>query len=211
MIKPMLGALASVALIAASGTAAFACGGAKAPATSSSNQTSNLEQSTTAPVVVGEEEMMDEVAGVRIVPSVIAKDIALTPSAWILKDPASRMATANAKVYTNAQNEITGLTITSWGLPDPERINGRFTNYVVWLVDVDTNQMLNIGTLESKNGGQAVFGHTPQMPLRGYDRIVITPETSIATSWPSGWQQLTADIPMAAMVPMDERSAPMTP
>jgi hypothetical protein len=209
MMKQVFGALASIALVAGSAAVASAeCGGGH-----KSSTTLNQSGAVDAPVVVGEEERMDEVAGVRIVPSVIAKEVALTPSAWMLRDAGSRHASANAKVYTNAQNEIIGLTVTSWGLPDPERINQRYSNYVVWLVDTDSNEVLNVGTLESKNGGAAILGHSPQMPLRGYDRIVITPEPTFATGWPAGWQQLSADIPMTAMVPMEpvEPAQPMAP
>ena len=215
MMKHLVGALASVALVAGSATAVMAgtattwsmanCG----QKTSSSGV--NQQGATEQPMVVGEDERMDEVAGLRVVPSVVANEIALTPSAWILRDPLSRHANANAKVYTNPQGEITSLTVTSWGLPNPERINERYTDYVVWLVDTDTNEMKTIGVLESKNGGQAVFGYSPEVPLTGYDSIVITPETSVATRWPSGWQQLTADLPMTAMVPMEQRSVPAEP
>lgn len=202
MMKHVFGALASVALVATSATAALACG--EKHSSSGMSQQGAVDQ----PAIVGQEERMDEVAGVRIVPSVIAKDISLTPSAWILRDPASRSANANAKVFTNAAGEITGMTITSWGLPNPERINARYNDYVVWLVDTDTNEMRNIGVLESKNGGKASFGYSPEMPLKGFDRIVITPETAGATRWPSGWEQLSADIPMTAMVPMEQPVMP---
>lgn len=203
MMKHVFGALASVALVATSATAVLADCGQK-----HSSSGTGQQGAVDDPTMVGEEERMDEVAGVRIVPSVIAKDISLTPSAWILRDPLSRSANANAKVFTNPAGEITGLTITSWGLPNPERINPRYSDYVVWLVDTDTNEMRNIGVLESKNGGQAVFGYSPEMPLRGFERIVITPETAGATRWPSGWQQLSADIPMTAMAPMEQRVMP---
>lgn len=201
MMKQVFGALASVALVATSATAALADCGQK-------HSSSGVQGATDQPAVVGQEERMDEVAGLRIVPSVVAKDIALTPSAWILRDSLSRNANANAKVYTNASGEITGMTITSWGLPNPERINQRYNDYVVWLVDTDTNEMKNIGVLESKNGGKAVFGFSPEMPLKGFERIVITPEISGATRWPAGWQQLTADIPMTAVVPMEQPVMP---
>lgn len=205
MMKHLVGAIASVALVAGSATAVWADGGQKS--SEGMNQQGGMDQ----PVVVGDEERMDEVAGLRIVPSVVAKDVALTPSAWILRDPASRHANANAKVYTNAQGEITNLTITSWGLPNPERIQSRFNDYVVWLVDTDTNEMKNIGVLESKNGGEAVFGFSPEVPLKGFDRIVITPEASGATRWPAGWQQLTAELPMMAVRPMEPGTTPMAP
>jgi hypothetical protein len=203
MIKQVFGTLAALALVSTSATAALACGNQTSAAPSSA-QTGAVEQ----PTVIGEEEHTSEVAGIRIVPSVIAKEVTLTPSKWILKDPESRMANADAKVYTNAQGEITGITVNAVGLPNPERINPRFTDYVVWLVDTDTNQMKNIGNLESRNGGKAVFGYTPDMPLQGFDRIIVTPEMSFATSWPSGWEQLTADIPMTASLPSMEPTAP---
>jgi hypothetical protein len=81
---------------------------------------------------------------------------------------------------------------------------------VVWLVNTDTNQVLNIGTLESKNAGKTMFGYQPDAPLVGYNRIVITPESTFATSWPAGWEQIKADIPQTAMAPM-EQNAPTTP
>jgi hypothetical protein len=205
MMRHVFGVLASVAVVATSASAAWAvCGGAPQSSAPTSGQT-GATTSTEEPIAVGPEERMNEVAGVRIVPSVIAKDVTLTPSAWMLHDAQSRKASANAKVYTDQQGAITGLTITSWGLPNPERINPRFSDYVVWLVNTDTHQVLNIGTLESRNAGKAVFGYQPDAPLVGYNRIVITPEPTFATAWPSGWEQITADIPMTAMAPMENR------
>lgn len=149
-----------------------------------------------------EEERVDEVAGIRMVPSVVARDVHLTPSKWYLRG-AGRHANANAKVYTNQEGAITHVTITSWGLPDPETLNPRYNDYVVWLVDTDTRQMKNIGVLESKNAGKAVFGFSPDEPLVGYDRIMITPESTFATGWPEGWEQLEADLPRTAMAPQE--------
>lgn len=211
MIKHVFGVLATVAIASTSATAALACGNQQHSMAPSSSQTGmSNTTTTTGQSAMGQEGTMNEVAGVRIVPSVIAKNVTLTPSAWMLRDPASRMANANAKVYTDQTGAITGITINAVGLPNPERINPRFSNYVVWLVNTDTNQMLNIGTLESKNAGKAVFGYEPDQPLVGYNRIVITPEATFATSWPAGWQQITADIPQTAMAPM-EQTRPMTP
>lgn len=210
MIKHVFGVLATVAIATTSATAALACGNQQHSMAPSSSQTGMSTTTTTDQSAMGQEGTVNEVAGVRIVPSVIAKSVTLTPSAWMLRDPASRMANADAKVYTDQTGAITGITINAMGLPDPERINPRFSNYVVWLVNTDTNQMINIGTLESKNAGKAVFGYSPDQPLVGYNRIVITPESTFATSWPAGWQQITADIPQTAMAPMDQ-SRPMTP
>lgn len=200
--------LAAVAVVGSTASAAFAMGDHKDKNTRSST---TMDDTTTSmeddPEMIGEERM-DEVAGVRMVPSIVAREVFLTPSAWYLRGKGNS-ANATAKVYTNMEGGVTGVTLTAWGLPNAESINSRYSDYVVWLVDTDTNQMKNIGVLESRNAGKAVFGFTPEAPLMGYDRIVITPEPTAATGWPTGWQQLDAELPRTSMVPMTQPMQPM--
>ena len=112
MMKQVFGVLASAALVAASGTAALAH---NHEGQHESMDRQSLEQQT----IIGEEERMDEVAGVRIVPSVVARDVSLTPSNWMLSAPLSRNASADAKVFTNRQGEITGITLQAMILDHP--------------------------------------------------------------------------------------------
>ena len=200
--------MAAVAVVGSSATAAFAMGDHKNHDQKSST---TMEDTTTSmeedPEMIGEERM-DEVAGVRMVPSIMAREVFLTPSSWFLRGKGNT-ANATAKVYTNMEGAITGLTLTAWGLPNAESINPRYSDYVVWLVDTDTNQMKNIGVLESRNAGKAVFGYTPEVPVSGFDRIVVTPEPTGAIGWPSGWQQLDAELPKVTMAPMTQPVQPM--
>lgn len=131
--------------------------------------------------------------GTRATGRTHAHHVDFTLSPWYLRG-AGQFASANATVYTDANEAITGVRLESWGLPDPERINNTYNSYVVWLHDTETNEMKNIGVLDSRNGGKAVFGYTPEEPLMGYDSIVVTPEPTFATTWPMGWQQMTAMI-----------------
>lgn len=198
--------LAAVAVVGSTASAAFAMGDHKTKDRKSSTTMDEPQSSMEDPELIGEEERMDEVAGVRMVPSIMAREVFLTPSAWYLRGKGST-ANATAKVYTNTEGAVTGLTLTAWGLPNPESINPRYSDYVVWLVDTETNAVKNLGVLESRNAGKAVFGFTPEAPLSGFDRIVITPEPTAAIGWPTGWQQLDAELPRAAMMP----TAPMRP
>lgn len=197
MIKRMLAAVAAAAVLGSTG-AALAAGWQDKDTRRDQPQSVDPERD-----MVSEEERVDEVAGIRIVPSVVGRDVHLAPSKWYLRG-AGRNANANAKVYTNQEGAITGVTVTSWGLPNPETINPRYNDYVVWLVDTDTNDMKNIGVLESRNAGKAVFGFSPDEPLVGYDRIMITPESTFATGWPEGWEQLDAELPRTAMAPTQQ-------
>lgn len=202
MIKRMLAGLTAAAVLGSTGAA---MAGGWDDKKTERDQTQSMEQRED---MLSEEERMDEVAGIRIVPSVVARDVHLAPSKWYLRG-AGRNANANAKIYTNREGGITGVTITSWGLPNPETINPRYNDYVVWLVDTDTNQMKNIGVLDSKNAGKTHFGFSPDEPLIGYDRIMVTPERTFAAGWPEGWEQLDAELPQTAMLPrepmIDER------
>lgn len=195
MIKRMIAAIAAAAVLGSAGAAVAKGWGDK---DEQRDQRQGMEQ--TEEGMVSEEPRIDEVAGIRIVPSMMARDVHLTPSKWYMRGQGHN-ANANAKIYTNKEGAITGVTVTSWGLPNPERINPRYSDYVVWLVDTDTNKRKNIGVLESRNGGKAVFGFTADEPLMGFDRIVITPEPTFATGYAEGWEQLTADLPQMAAMP----------
>jgi hypothetical protein len=194
MINRFMTALAIAALAVYPATAALAAD-VDTDTGMDQNQT-QMGQPQTQPMP-GQRE---EVQGLRLVPSIVARDVNLTPSAWIMRDKGQN-ASASARVYQNADGAITGLTLTAWGMPNPESINPRFNNYVVWLVDTNTNKVKNIGMLESHNGGKVVFGYEPDTPLTGYNRIAITPEPTFATGWPVGWNQMQGDIPQPAMAP----------
>jgi hypothetical protein len=116
------------------------------------------------------------------------------------KDHASRAAAA-ATIYTNRDGALTGLTIQSWGLPDPERMDARTSRYMVWLVDERGQRVRKLGQLESHNGSKAVFGFTPERPVTGYARLMITAEAMDGVSRPSGMMHMSADLPGAHKVP----------
>jgi hypothetical protein len=146
------------------------------------------------------EGRMSQVAGIRIVPSILAHDVYLKPSGWMMRT-AGAWANADARVYQNKDGAILGLTLTAWGLPEQVRYNESPRHYVAWLVDRPGHRMLNIGTLDANNMGRAVLGFSPAQPVAGYDRIMITQEPQIAAAWPSSWQQLEADLPRSAVLP----------
>ncbi|MDB5101826.1 MAG: hypothetical protein JWM80_6247 [Cyanobacteria bacterium RYN_339] len=150
--------------------------------------------------IMKSEGRFSQVAGIRIVPSILAHDVYLKPSAWMMRSGGS-WANADARVYQNRDGAILGLTLTAWGLPEQIRYNENPKHYVAWLVDTPGHRMLNIGTLDANNMGRAMLGFSPLTPLAGYDRIVITQEPIIASTWPSSWQQLEADLPRAAVLP----------
>jgi hypothetical protein len=100
---------------------------------------------------------------------------------------------ADAVVYTDRHGDITGVTIKTAGLPDPERLDGRASRYVVWLVGRDGERVRKLGELESHNGARAVFGFTADAPLKGFERLMITTE-AMAHARPQGAARMSADI-----------------
>lgn len=104
------------------------------------------------------------------------------------------MPSADAVVYTNRQGAVTGVTIKSAGLPDPERLDGRSSRYVVWLMGKDGQRARRLGELESRNGARAVFGYTAESPLEGYERLVITTEGQTPSARPMGTQRMMGDM-----------------
>lgn len=106
-------------------------------------------------------------------------------------------AAAAATMYTNRDGALTGLTIQSWGLPDPERMDARSSRYVVWLVDDQGQRVRKLGQLESRNGAHTVFGFTPERPISGFGRLMITAEAMDGVSHPSGMMHMSAELPAA--------------
>lgn len=103
---------------------------------------------------------------------------------------------ADAVIYTDRQGAITGVTIKSSGLPDPERLDGRASRYVVWLVGRDGERVRKLGELESHNGARAHFGFTAEAPLKGFERLMITTE-AMAHSRPQGAARMSAELTKA--------------
>jgi hypothetical protein len=103
---------------------------------------------------------------------------------------------ADAVVYTDREGAITGVTIKSSGLPDPERLDGRASRYVVWLVGRDGERVRKLGELESHNGARAHFGFTAEAPLKGFERLLITTE-AMAHTRPQGAARMSADLTKA--------------
>lgn len=137
-----------------------------------------------------------EVRGLRLIPAVMPHRVALAPSPWIMR-AARGNADAQATIYTTPDGATVGLKLSATGLPNPERLNPAYAHYVVWLRDSETHEMKNIGTLDARNGGEAIFGYQPAEPLTEYDTLVVTPESSAAAGHPRGWDFLTAAIPGA--------------
>lgn len=106
-------------------------------------------------------------------------------------------AAAAATMYTNRDGALTGLTIQSWGLPDPERMDARASRYVVWLVDDHHQRVQRLGQLESRNGARTLFGFTPERPIAGYGRLMITAEAMDGVARPSGMMHMSAELPSA--------------
>lgn len=146
------------------------------------------------------EGRVSEVAGIRIVPSILAHDVYLRPTAWILRT-GGQWANADARVYMNKDGAIIGLTLSAWGLPETTRYGQQDQHYVVWLVNRDSHDVINIGELDAYNAGRAVFGYTPVDPVSGYDAILVTRERQANVAQPSKWQHLEADLPRTAYLP----------
>src|SRR4051812_42427437 len=89
----------------------------------------------------GVEGRFSEVAGIRIVPSILAHDVYLRPTAWMMRS-GGRGANADARVYQNKNGAILGLTLTAWGLPEQIRYNEDPKHYVAWLVDTAGHRRL---------------------------------------------------------------------
>lgn len=155
---------------------------------------------------------MSEVAGIRIVPSILAHDVYLKPSGWMLRGGGT-WANADARVFQNRDGAIIGLTLTAWGLPTRVAYGETPRPYVAWLVDSPGHRMLRLGTLDTNTGGRGMLGYSPEQPVIGFDRIVITQEPTPTAAWPAGWQQLEADLPRAAVLPpaIDAPTKDMTP
>src|SRR5689334_22937066 len=91
MVNRFLSLLAAAALVAGTATGAWARGPQTRAPQTPMQPTTTLDQQqapmpgTRAPGVVSQEGTEDQVAGVRIVPSILARDVFLTPSAWFLR------------------------------------------------------------------------------------------------------------------------------
>lgn len=157
-----------------------------------------------------QEGTREEVRGLRLIPAVMPHRVALAPSPWMMR-AARGDADAIATIYTTRDGGTAGLTLKATGLPDPERLNPAFNHYVVWLRDSGTGEMRNIGTLDAHNGGTAVFGYQPEMPLRSYDTLVVTPEKAASAGRPAGWDFLTAALPGTVRAREDLAPEPSAP
>jgi hypothetical protein len=123
----------------------------------------------------------------------LAMAMAAGVNGWT-KTHATRAA-ANATIYTNKDGALTGLTLQSWGLPDPERMDARTSRYVVWLTDAHGDHARRLGQLESHNGSRAVFGFTPEHPVTGMGRLMVTSEAMEGVSRPTGMVHMSAELP----------------
>lgn len=158
----------------------------------SSEQPQTDEQMTTEP---GRES---EVAGVRIVPSIIMKDIRLKPSPMNLRGQ-FRRPEAVARVYTDREGAIVGVRIQAAKLPEVMTLNPHAQHYNVYLFDRETKRYKTLGTLEAKNGGETVFGYTAKTPLTGYTALIIAPTSSIASGRPSHFGEFEGDLTALAL------------
>jgi hypothetical protein len=122
-------------------------------------------------------------------------DMSSSVKMWT-KDHGTRAAAA-ATMYTNREGALTGLTIQSWGLPDPERMDARTSRYMVWLVDDNGQHVRKLGQLESRNGAHTLFGFTPERPVSGFGRLMITAEAMDGVKRPAGMMHMSVALPAA--------------
>lgn len=139
------------------------------------------------------------VAGIRIVPSVLAHDVYLRPTSHAL-NAVGRWANADARVYTNKDGGITGLTLVAWGLPEGVRYAESDKHYVVWLIDREDHRSMSLGELDANNMGRAILGFTPTGPVIGFDAIAVTEERSATATEPGRMPQLVADLPRSTAI-----------
>lgn len=199
MLKPLSTLIAAAVLLGSPAMPADAAPKGKAPAPAAQKKPATPAKAKPAPAKPAPATKSFEIRQVSQRASGAAGlKVAMDVAASVRSAGGKGQPVADAVIYTNAKGAITGVTIKSAGLPDPDRLDGRASRYVVWLVGRDGQRVRPIGELESRNGARSAFGFTAEEPLEGFERLMITAE-AMSQGRPTGAQRMSADITRARM------------